>query len=146
MNPVVRSVLAVVGGMLVAFVLIALVQVIGMRVYPPPSGLDPANPESIKAAMAMVPLGALLFVLLAYAAGSVAGGWVAARFAPSGKMMHAMIVAALLVGAGLVNLLSIPHPAWFWVASNAIYLLGAWSGAQAAGSESKPPTGTPAKA
>ena len=133
MNPVVRSTLAVVVGMLVAFVLIALVQVIGLRVYPPPAGIDLTNPESLRSAMAEMPLGAQLFILLAYAAGSVAGGWVAARFAPSARMMHAMILAALLVGAGLVNLMSIPHPAWFWVASNAIYLLGAWSGAQAAG-------------
>jgi hypothetical protein len=133
MNPIVRSVLAVIVGMLVAFVLIAMVEMLGMRVYPPPAGMDPTNLESIKAAMARVPLGALLFVLLAYTVGSVAGGWVAARFAPSARMMHAMIVAALLFGAGLMNLMTIPHPTWFWVVSSAIYWLGAWSGAQAAG-------------
>jgi hypothetical protein len=136
MSPVVRSILAVVGGMLVAFVLIAIVQLIGMRIYPPPTGVDMTDRESLKAAMAQVPLGALLCVLVAYAAGSVAGGWVAARFAPSGKMRHAMILAALLIGAGLTNLLTIPHPVWFWVASNAIYLVGAWSGAQAGGAGS----------
>ena len=138
MNPVIRSVLAVVVGMLSAFVMIALVQVIGVRVYPPPTGMDPTNLESMKAVMARIPLGALLFVLLSYTAGSVAGGWVAARFAPKGRMMHAMSVAALLFGAGLVNLMTIPHPVWFWVASSALYWLGAWSGAQAAGTAAPP--------
>lgn len=133
MNPVIRSVLAVVVGVLAAFVLIALVEVIGMRVYPPPSTMDTSSLESIRAAMARVPLGALLFVLLAYTVGSVAGGWVAARFAPKAKLSHAMTVAALLFGAGLMNLFTIPHPPWFWVASSAIYWLGAWSGARAAG-------------
>ncbi len=133
MNPVVRSILAVISGLLVAFVLIAVVQMIGMRLYPPPAGMDPTNPESIKAAMAQIPLAALLFVLLSYAAGSVAGGWVAARFAPKAKMMHAMILAALLFCAGLMNLMIIPHPVWFAIASSALYWLGAWSGAQAAG-------------
>ena len=132
MNPVVRSILAVILGLLVAFVVIALVQMIGIRVYPPPAGMDPTNPESIKAAMAQIPLAALLFVLLSYAAGSVVGGWVSARFAPKAKMTHAIIVAALLFCAGLMNLMTIPHPMWFAVTSSAIYWLGAWSGAQAA--------------
>ena len=133
MNPVIRSILAVIVGVLVAFVLIACVEIIGMRVYPPPDGMNAASLESIRAAMARIPLGALLFVLLAYTVGSVAGGWVAARFAPSAKMAHAMTVAALLFGAGLMNLMTIPHPPWFWVTSSLIYWLGAWSGAQAAG-------------
>jgi hypothetical protein len=133
MNPVVRGFLAVIAGMIVAFVLIFVVQTIGTRVYPPPAGMDGTSIDSIKAAMAMIPLASLLFVLLSYAAGSVAGGWVAARFAPRSKMAHAMTVAGLLFCLGVVNLLSLPHPPWFWVASSAIYWLGAWSGAQAAG-------------
>jgi hypothetical protein len=133
MNPVIRSVLAVIAGMLVAFVLIFVVQGIGIRVYPPPPGMSPVDPESFKAMRMQVPVRSLLFVLLSYTVGSLAGGWVAARFAPSGKMTHAMILAALLFGAGLMNLMTIPHPAWFWVASSAIYWLAAWSGARAAG-------------
>ena len=133
MNPVIRSILAVVAGMLSAFVVIALVQMIGVRIYPPAHPIDPTNIESMKAVMAQIPLAALLFVLLSYTAGSVVGGWVAARFAPKDRMMHAMFVAALLFGAGLMNLMTIPHPAWFWVASSVLYWLGAWSGAQAAG-------------
>lgn len=128
-----RSILAVIGGMLVAFVAIIVIESIGVKLYPPPPGLNPTDPESLKALVASMPLAAKLCVLLAYAAGSVAGGWVAARLAPRAKMMHAMIVAALLFGAGLMNLMTIPHPVWFWVASSGIYWLGAWSGAQAAG-------------
>ncbi len=133
MHPVVRSILAVLAGVLAAFVVIGLVQAIGVRVYPPPPGLDPRDTETFKAAVAQMPRGALLFVLLAYAAGSVAGGWVAARFIPRAKLMHGMIVGAFLLGAGVVNMSMIPHPGWFWVSAIAIYLLGAWSGARAAG-------------
>ena len=132
MRPVVRSILAIIGGMLVAFVVIALIEVIGMRLYPPPAGMDPRDPESIRQPMANLPRAALLCLLVAYAAGSVAGGWVAARFAPSARLMHAMIVGGVLLGAGLMNLRTIPHPTWFWVSSIAIYLLGAWSGGRAA--------------
>ena len=133
MNPVVRSVLAVLGGMLAAFVVIALVQVVGMIVYPPPAGLNPQDREAFKAVVANLPRGALLCVLLAYATGSVVGGWVAARFVPRAKLMHAMIVGAFLLGAGIVNLMMIPQPSWFSASAVAIYLLGAWSGGRAAG-------------
>jgi len=132
MNPVVRSILAVIVGMLVAFVVIALIETLGMRLYPPPPRVNLTDRESLKALVASMPLAAKLCVLLGYTAGSVAGGWVAARLAPRAKMMHAMIVAALLFGAGLMNLMTIPHPAWFAVTSSIIYWLGAWSGASAA--------------
>ena len=48
-------------------------------------------------------------------------------------MTHAMLVAALLFGAGLMNLMTIGHPMWFAITSSVIYWIGAWSGAQAAG-------------
>lgn len=131
MRPVVRSILAVVVGMLVAFVIMACVEVVGMRVYPLPAGMHLHDPESMKSAMAQVPLGAKLFVLLAFAAGSVAGGWVGARFAPGSRLMHAMIVGAILLGTGVMNMMQFPHPDWFWVSAIAIFLLGAWSGGRA---------------
>jgi hypothetical protein len=140
LNPVVRSILAVIVGMLVAFVLIALIEAIGVRLYPSAARLDRTDQESLKRLVASMPLAAKLCMLVAYAAGSVAGGWVAARLAPRARMMHAMIVAALLFGAGLMNLMTIPHPAWFWVASSLIYWAGAWSGAQAAGAGAEPRT------
>lgn len=138
LNPVVRSILAVIVGMLVAFVVIGVIEAIGIKLYPPPRGATPTDRESLKALVASMPLAAKLCMLLAYAAGSVAGGWMAALLAPRAKRMHAMIVAALLFGAGLMNLMTIPHPAWFWVASSLIYWLGAWSGAQAGGAGAEP--------
>jgi hypothetical protein len=133
MHPLVRSILAVLGGLLAAFVVIGLVEAAGVRFYPPPPGMDPRDPKSIRAVMANLPRGALLCVLVAYAAGSVVGGWVAARFAPSAKLTHGMVVGALLLAAGVLNMSTIPHPGWFWISSIAIYLLGTWSGARAAG-------------
>jgi len=133
MRPAVRSVLAILAGLLSAFVVIALVEAIGVRFYPPQPGMDPRDPNSIRAAMANLPRGAMLCVLVAYAAGSVVGGWVAARFAPRAKLTHGMIVGALLLAAGVLNMSTIPHPGWFWASSIAIYLLGSWSGARAAG-------------
>lgn len=56
------------GAFVAGFVVTGL-EALGHAVYPPPEGLDPGNREQIKAAVAAMPVGALLFVLLAWVAG-----------------------------------------------------------------------------
>ncbi|MCK6623004.1 MAG: hypothetical protein HUU32_18855 [Calditrichaceae bacterium] len=94
-----RSVLAVIAGVVAAGIIIALVEMAGQQIYPLPEGVNPADPESVKAAMANIPTGGLLFVLLAWALGSFGGGWLAARIAGSFKLIK-------LTEQSLVNLKS----------------------------------------
>lgn len=70
-----KSVLAVVLGLILGVVIIFVVEGVSHLLYPPPPGLDINNPKVLKAAMANVPFGALLFVLLAVlaTAGSLPG-------------------------------------------------------------------------
>jgi len=123
-----KSILAVILGLVVAFALISAVQYISYLVYPLPAGVDLTNPESLKAAMANMPIGALLFVLLSYVLGSLGGGWLASRMAPKSNLVHATIVGAILLIAGIANLMKLPHPVWFWVANLAVYLPAAYFG------------------
>jgi hypothetical protein len=106
------------------------VEALGQKVYPPPPGLDPSDPESIRAAMQDIPAGALVFVLLAWTVGSAAGGWVAARLAPRRPVLHGMIIGALLLAGGLANLVMIPHPLWFTIVGVAVFLPAACLGAR----------------
>jgi len=68
-----RSILAVVAGALLAFILIYLVEAIGHVVYPIPSDLDLNNPAAISSYVKTAPIGALLFVLAAWAVGTFFG-------------------------------------------------------------------------
>lgn len=123
-----RKILAVVAGVILAGIVVFAVQAIGHRVYPPPEGLDTKNIEAMKAYVATLPMGALLFVLVAYVLGSFAGGWLAAKIARTTQMHVPLTVGGVQLFFGIVNLLMIPHPAWFAVASVLVFLPSAYFG------------------
>ncbi|GAB2652789.1 hypothetical protein [Arenimonas aestuarii] len=110
---ILRYVLAFLAGAIVAGFVVAGLEALGHAVYPPPVGIDPGDIEQIKAAVAAMPVGALLFVLFAWVAGAYAGGLVAARLAPGRRGLLAAVVGALVLAAVVANLAMIPHPLWF---------------------------------
>jgi len=127
-----RSILAVLGGGVVCAILIFAVEAVGSRIYPLAPGVDPTDLEALKAAMAEMPLGAYLFLLLGWFLGPLAGSWVAARLAPGSPLLHGMILAGLVAGSAILNLVVLPHPAWLWVAGPLVILGGGWLGARLA--------------
>jgi hypothetical protein len=78
----------------------------------------------------VLPAGALLFIIAAYVVGSFVAGWAAGKITKS--MTAALIAGGLLMIGGLVNVILIPHPLWFTIASIVVYLPCAWIGGRAA--------------
>ena len=132
MRSIGRSILAVLGGGLVCGLVVFAVEALSSRIYPLPPGVDPSDPEALRAAVAHLPLGAFLFLLLAWFLGVFAGAWVAARLAPSSPFVHGMIVAGLVAASAVVNLALLPHPAWMWVAGPLVILAAGWLGSRLA--------------
>lgn len=128
-----RSILAVLGGGIVCGLVVYAVEALSSRIYPLPPGVDPSDPEALQAAVAELPPGAFLFLLLAWFLGVFAGAWVAARLAPSSPFLHGMIVAGLVAASAVVNLALLPHPAWMWVVGPVVILGAGWLGARLAG-------------
>ena len=128
----IRSVLAVVAGVIVAVIVVAVVQVIGHAVYPPPPGIHHADSEALKNIIAQLPVGAIAFVLVGWGLGSLAGGLTAAAIAGRAQSAHALIVGCIQMAFGIHMLLMIPHPLWFVIASFAIVVPSAWLGARLA--------------
>jgi hypothetical protein len=58
MNPMVRSVVAVTGGLVAAFVLIMLGQAAGSPFFPVPAGTNTDDPEAMRRAMRTLPVAA----------------------------------------------------------------------------------------
>lgn len=104
-----RSVLAVLVG---AVALIAVVGAISSAIYPLPPGLDVQDHEAMRQHVDTVLIGAFLLVLAAWAIG---GSWVAARLATRARLAHGLVVGALFLLAGIMTMLTIPHPWWIWV-------------------------------
>ncbi len=130
--PILRSVLAVILGIVLAGFLIWAVEGIGHRVYPVPEGVDLTNPQAVAAFIDEAPLGALLFVILAWGVGTLAGGWLAVMVAGRSATLHAMIVGAVMLAGGIMNMVMIPHPPWFWILGVLVFLPAAWLGARLA--------------
>lgn len=110
-----RSILGVVLGVIAAGIVVGVVESIGHMVYPPPAGLDASDPEALSAYIAAAPAQVLLFVMLAWMAGAFVGGLVAAWLGRGSPAVHALIVGGLMLAMGVLTMVKIPHPLWFWI-------------------------------
>lgn len=104
-------------GFIVAGTVVGMVERIGHIAYPPPAGMDPSDPESIKAFMSQIPMGALLFIVVAWMVGSLAGSYTATRIARHSPRLCAAAVGGMMLFASVFMMITIPTPAWFWAAA-----------------------------
>ncbi len=133
MGRVVRSILAVIAGFVAASVIMMIVETANGKVIYPELGKQAegvTDREEIKAIMASAPVGALVVVLVGWALGSVAGGYLATLISGKPPFGHALVLGVLLTLAGVANNLMLPPPFWFWIATFAVLLpatcAGAW--------------------
>jgi hypothetical protein len=128
MKSFIRSVLAIVAGVIVAGLFIVGIETIGQRLYPLPPGLDLKNPEALREMVRAMPLAAIGSVLLAWVVGALAGAWVAARIAMQWRIGHAGVIGAVVLAGAVANMLMIPHPAWMWAGALVLIPLAAYVG------------------
>jgi hypothetical protein len=133
MGRVIRSILAVISGFVAASVIMMIVETAnGKLLYPElrKQAEGVTDREEIKAIMAGAPVGALVVVLVGWALGSVAGGYLATLISGKPPYGHALALGVLLTLAGVANNLMLPPPFWFWIATFAVLLtatfVGAW--------------------
>lgn len=134
-----RGVGATVVGVLIAGLSIAGVEWLGHRLYPPPAGLQANDLEALAAHVATMPIGALLFVLLAWLLGVFLGGLAAAYLAGRRHRLYAGVVVAVILLGAIANFAMIPHPAWFMALTVLTLPLAGFAAAALAGSRSMAP-------
>jgi hypothetical protein len=105
-----RGVLGVVVGFIVAFVCVQAAEMLTHQLYPFPPGADMRDMATIKRFVATLPLQALALVLGGWFAGTLLGTFVAAKIGRS--RVPAYILGALLLCAGIFNSFVIPQPVW----------------------------------
>lgn len=115
-------------GVLIAMLSVWLVQKLGHAVYPPPSDLDLNDLEAMKAYVAALPIGALLFVIASYFVGTTIGTCVACAIGTMLPRIFALLIGCLMLIATTMNVMMIPHPTWFIVAAVVAIVIGAWLG------------------
>ena len=112
----IRTILAVVAGAAVMFVVIMAVELLGHALYPTSPGLDPMQPLDLQQIIAAQPFVAKAMVVLAWTLGALLGGLAAARIAHAHPQVAAIVVAVLVIAGVVSVILQLPeHPMWMSV-------------------------------
>lgn len=116
-----RKIIGVLLGLVVALVLVQLSEMLVHRFYPPPSGVDMHDFSEIKKYVAALPVTALLLVLSGHLMGTLAGTFAAARVGRSA--VPGYVLGAFMLAAGVANAFVFPQPLWFSAATFVICIV-----------------------
>ncbi len=123
-----RNILSVIVGLIASFFVIEGIEIVGYKIYPPTTNLNFNNPDSFREYISNAPNSVFFLIILGYALGSLAGGFVASVIASINKMTKAIAVGGVLMGLGLFNLFNIPHPLWVIISALIVFIPCAYLG------------------
>lgn len=121
-----------VAGIVVAWLVITLSQLLSAALYPPPPGTDLTDPAALADFINTAPVTAMGCVIAGYALAALSGGWVAARISRRHPRLAALIVGALVLLGVVLNYTMIPHPTWMLVSGVLLPVPMAWLGTRLA--------------
>lgn len=124
----VRLLVAVILGIVGAFVCIVLVESASHWFWPLPTGLDFNDPAQLANFVGNMPIGALLALVFGWCVGAFVGSAISTRIAPIHKARAALSVFVVLALATCANFLMIPHPLWLLLAATGCLPAFAWLG------------------
>lgn len=132
-NVVLRSFLAVLGGLIIGSVVNMGLIMVSSSIIPPPQGADVTTTEGLKQSMHLFEPKHFIFPFLAHAFGTFAGAYASSRIAINHHFQLAMLVAVFFLIGGIVSVATLPSPIWFSVTdiTLAYYPMG-WLGWKAA--------------
>ena len=118
---ILRSAIAAVAGIVIAFGLIWLAQYAGSELSP--DVYDPQTGE------VLIPVGSTVALLVGWFVGTFAGGWVAMRV--SGGTGAGWIVAGAVIGAGVYRAVTLADAWWIMLLGILIPIAAAWAAQRA---------------
>jgi hypothetical protein len=138
----IRKLAAAVIGIAVAMLVIQAVELLGHYVYPPPADIEFGDPDEVRAFMATLPVGSILFMGAAWAGGTFLGTLAGALFSGATPLPYAVVVGGIVLAGAITMLLVIPHPWWFTIAAPVAIIVAAFLGMALAPLLGPPPDGT----
>ncbi len=118
---VVRGILGFFAGLIVAWLFVFGAEAVTHRLYPFPPHTDMHDMTTIKNFVATLPIAAFIIVLAGWFFATLLGTYTASSVGRS--RVPGIVLAVLLLFAGIMNARVIPQPGWFTATSIAIYLL-----------------------
>ena len=124
----IRKLAAAIVGIAVAMLIIRVVEMLGHFVYPPPADVEFGDPDEVRAFMATLPVGSILFVGAAWASGTFLGTLSGALLSGAKPLPYAVVVGGIVLAGAITMLLIIPHPWWFTIAAPVAIVVAAFLG------------------
>ncbi|MEG3146705.1 hypothetical protein U1839_18795 [Sphingomonas sp. RT2P30] len=124
----IRKILAIVAGLVAAFLIILLVEGVDERLYPVPADLDTTDAAALGAYVFAMPMAAKLLVVGGWLLGALGGVWLCLRI--SDRRWTGWIIVLLLIAGGVANMIQFGHPLWMQAGAVIAPLLGGWIGAR----------------
>jgi len=112
-----RSVLAVLGGMVAAGVAMMGLEWVGREILPPPPGMDLGDPVAMASLTQDLPLEMLLTLLFAWALATLIGALAACFIAGEHPLVNSILIGLIVSAVTAVNLARFPHPGWFSISA-----------------------------
>ena len=136
MSPVLKNILAVLAGIVVGMIVNMGIVMIGPMLVPLPEGIDPMDPESLKAGMHLLETKHYVTPFIAHALGTLAGAFTASKIAASHGLKLALGIGAFFLLGGIYNVVNLDSPTWFSILDLVVaYIPMAWLGHNLAGSK-----------
>jgi len=107
-----RTMLAIVTGLITAMLVIFGVEAVGLLFFPPPAGMRLETEADLARLVAMASPAAKAWLVFGWALGSFIGAWVAARISHRHRRIAALAVALFIVAGTAMNAMVIAHPLW----------------------------------
>ncbi len=119
---IVKGILALVVGIIAGSIVNGVILLLSLSVLGAPEGLNIFDAESVKANAGNFTAANFVGTLLAHQFGTFVGAFVAAKIAPSAKMIFAIVIGAWFLLGGIYAATLIPAPLWFVVVDLALYI------------------------
>ncbi len=122
------GVLGVVLGIAAGMILMMSLHWASTFVYPLPEGVDfmsqePENQARLNEWCGTLPTGAFILAIACHGLGCMAGAFVAMLVSGRRSLIPPLVVGVFFTGCGIMNLSSVPHPAWFPFVDLPVYLV-----------------------
>lgn len=128
-----RTLFALLAGLFSMTIVITFVQLANARLfYPPPAGMDWADPDAVAAFASSLPVAAMALVVAGWLAGAFAGSFTATRIDSLRRLACGIPIGIVVVAGVIQSAMTIPHPTWVIAAGTLLPVPVAWLGARLA--------------
>lgn len=136
MHPIIRNVLAVIGGIFIGGVVNYALVVIGPSIIPLPAGVDPSDMESMNSNMHLYEAKHFIVPIVAHALGTLVGAFIAAKIAASYNLYIGLGIAVFFLLGGIAAVSMLDAPMWVNVTDLLLaYIPMGWLGWKSAGAK-----------